>query len=68
MRKLPDKWIDVLVNTPESGMGYHIVNIKTKDGKVFTRTVLNCDTLTKDIYDLNKQPIKYDDIINIFRS
>ena len=67
MRQLPDKWIDVLVNTPESGMGYHHVNVETKDGKVFVRTILNCEWLAVDIYNSNKQPIKDDDIINIYR-
>lgn len=40
--KLSDKHIDMLENLPEQGMGYQIVNIELKDGKLLTdRIVLN---------------------------
>jgi hypothetical protein len=33
--KLLQKQIDLLVSLPETGMGYHIVDIKLKDGRIF---------------------------------
>jgi hypothetical protein len=32
--KLPDNFINILVNLPESGMGYQIVKVILKSGKV----------------------------------
>lgn len=43
---LPKKIVDILVNTPESGMGYHVVTIKLKNGELlFDRKVINCTYL-----------------------
>ena len=42
MELLPDKWISILINTPETGMGYHLVDIETECGKCFQRVILNC--------------------------
>lgn len=40
--KLKKEFSDVLVNTPESGMGYHIVDVTTIKGNVLKdRTVMN---------------------------
>jgi hypothetical protein len=40
--KLLQKQIDLLVNLPEAGMGYHIVDIKLTDGRIFNgKVVLN---------------------------
>jgi len=38
--KLLQKQIDLLVNLPETGMGYQIVDIKLKDGRIFNRKVV----------------------------
>jgi len=32
--KLPDSFINILINLPESGMGYQIVKVFLKSGKV----------------------------------
>ena len=64
-RKLPEKWIKVLTNTPETGMGYHVVNIKTKDGRIFKRTVMNCEQLIEDINYPCGQSIKDEDIKDV---
>jgi len=32
--KLPDSFINILVNLPESGMGYQIVKVILKSGRV----------------------------------
>lgn len=59
MKTLSDKWIKVLTSTPETGMGYHVVKIKTKDGRVFITTVINCEELMDEL------PINEDDIKDI---
>ncbi len=38
--KLLKNQIDLLVNLPETGMGYHIVDIKLKDGRIFKEKVV----------------------------
>jgi hypothetical protein len=44
--KLTDRFINVLVNYPESGMGYQIVNVILKSGKVLHQhKVLNSEVL-----------------------
>ena len=43
---LRGKWSKKLVKLPESGMGYQIVDITLKDGRVLNRvTVLNCEII-----------------------
>ena len=42
---LSQKWIDKLINLPESGMGYQKVTVKLKNGVVFNGTVINSDIL-----------------------
>jgi len=44
--KLPDKFITMLSNLPESGMGYQLVDITLKDGRTLSqRKVLNAEFL-----------------------
>jgi hypothetical protein len=44
--KLPDKFISILTNLPETGMGYQLVKIILKDGKTLhQRKVLNSEFL-----------------------
>lgn len=44
--QLPNKWINFLANLPESGMGYQLVRVFLKDGKVLKKhKVLNASTL-----------------------
>lgn len=38
--RLPELWIDRLVNLPESGMGYQKVNIILKRGKVLKDVIV----------------------------
>ena len=53
---------DQLINAAESGMGYHLVSVKLKNGKILNdRTVLNCSLLV-----LNEgEEINQDDILHI---
>jgi hypothetical protein len=47
--KLTDSFINVLVNLPESGMGYQLVKVILKSGKVLHRhKVLNSELLMLD--------------------
>ena len=44
---LSDELTKLLVNTPETGMGYHKVDIYLKNGEVLkNKIVLNCSVLT----------------------
>ena len=47
--KLPDNFIEILVNLPESGMGYQIVKVILKSGIVLHQhKVLNSELLMLD--------------------
>ena len=42
--KLPESYIDILVNLPESGMGYQIVRVVLSSGRILNRQkVLNSE-------------------------
>jgi len=44
--KLPDSFINILVDLPESGMGYQIVKVILRSGKILHRhKVLNSELL-----------------------
>jgi len=44
--KLPDSFINILINLPESGMGYQIVKVILKSGQVLHQhKVLNSEIL-----------------------
>lgn len=44
---LSDKFTKQLINTPETGMGYHKVDLYLKSGEVLkNKIVLNCSILT----------------------
>ena len=44
--KLPDTFINILINLPENGMGYQIVKVILKSGKVLHQhKVLNSELL-----------------------
>ncbi|WP_228234986.1 hypothetical protein [Allomuricauda sp. M10] len=60
--KLSEKYATYLEELPEQGMGYQLVDIKLKDGRVLlSRVVLNCIFLKlKDDED-----IKNDDIMDL---
>lgn len=60
--KLPDSFINKLINLPESGMGYQIVKVFLRNGKVLKKQkVLNSEVLMLDENVL----IKAIDIANI---
>ena len=60
--KLPDSFIDILVNLPETGMEYQIVKVILRSGKVLHRQkVLNSELLMLEENEL----IRARDIVNI---
>ena len=60
--KLPDSFIDILINLPETGMGYQIVKVMLRSGKVMHRQkVLNSELLMLEENEL----IQARDIANI---
>lgn len=60
--KLPDSFINILVNLPESGMGYQIVKVILRSGKVLHKhKVLNSEILMLEENEL----IQARDIANI---
>lgn len=60
--KLPDSFIDFLINLPENGMGYQIVKVILRNGKVLHQhKVLNSELLMLEENEL----IQAKDIKNI---
>ena len=60
--KLPESFISKLINLPESGMGYQIVKVILRSGKVLNRQkVLNSELLMLE----ENQLIQAIDIANI---
>lgn len=64
--RLTDKFINQLINTPETGMGYHKVDIILKNGVVLkNQTVLNCselilaDTIRIKVEDIQKINVEF---------
>lgn len=64
MLTLSEKWIKKLVSQPETGMGYHIVTVKLKDGTIFNQVVVDSGFITK-IKGIKDIPFKEDDIQDI---
>jgi hypothetical protein len=60
--KLPDNFINILVNLPETGMGYQIVKVILRSGKILHKQkVLNSELLMLEGNEL----IQAKDIKNI---
>jgi len=60
--QLPDKWINFLINLPETGMGYQLVRVILKNGKVLrNHKVLNGSLL---LLEKNEHLAK-DDIVMV---
>ncbi len=58
--KLSQKWVDKLVNLPEAGMGYQVVDVILKNGTtVRGMMVLNCQDIVGKVY------FSEDDIVDI---
>jgi hypothetical protein len=40
MFSLSAKWAEVLASQPETGMGYQVAEVRTKDGRTFSNVVI----------------------------
>lgn len=61
--RLGQKWVDKLVNLPESGMGYQVVDVILKNGSTIKGImVLNCQDILEKVY------FSEDDIVDIVTS
>lgn len=64
MLSLSAKWAEVLVSQPESGMGYQIAKIRTKDGREFSEVVIIGGVISS-VMGVGTIPFKEDDIESI---
>jgi hypothetical protein len=64
MLKLPEKWINFLIDKPESGMGYQIVTIILNNGEIFKQVVVQEAFITQ-IRGYFEIPFKEEDIAEI---
>ncbi|MGD0279773.1 MAG: hypothetical protein ABSC11_10755 [Smithella sp.] len=65
MIKLSEKWVKELLSKSETGMGYQVVSIVTKNGNRFDQAVILQACLITGIKGLNDIPFKEDDISQI---
>lgn len=59
---LDGKWTEQLKKSPETGMGYQMVNVNMEDGSQIKTTVLNCEHLLVE-KDFSPSSIKSIDVI-----
>jgi len=64
MKVLPDRWIEIILREPETGMGYTIVTVLLRDGKRYERVVIDSGYITK-VYGYDNIPFDPDDIVDI---
>ena len=62
--KLGERWLQSLRAMPETGMGYHVVDIELKDGREFKQAVIDSGHLTR-IRGLKQVPFSETDIADI---
>ena len=61
--QLDERWIEYVCRLPESGMGYHIVDITLRTGeRVANIVVLNAEQLE---WPAHRPPIRSTDIVRI---
>ncbi|UCB57617.1 MAG: hypothetical protein JSV30_03285 [Candidatus Omnitrophota bacterium] len=64
MLKLSDKWIEYLITQPETGMGYQIVSVITKNGMRYDRVIVDSGYITR-IKDISDIPFTEEEIAEI---
>lgn len=62
--KLPDRWLQYLATMPETGMGYQVVDIELRDGRVFKQAIIDSGFLTR-IRDVAPIPFTESDIADV---
>jgi hypothetical protein len=64
MLSLSKSWLEYLRSQPETGMGYQVVTIKTKDGKIFPQAVVDSGHVTR-IRRFSEIPFTQEEIAEI---
>jgi hypothetical protein len=64
MLKLSRKWADYLRSQPETGMGYQVVTIRTRQGSVYRQAIVDSGHVTR-IRNLREIPFTEEDIEQI---
>jgi hypothetical protein len=64
MVNLSEEWCNYLKSQPETGMGYWVVSVTLRDGRVFDRAVI-VDGMITQIKDRPNIPFSVDDIAGI---
>jgi hypothetical protein len=59
-----EKWRETINRLPETGMGYTVVTITLKDGRVFPQSIIDSGYLTK-VRGHNTIPFREGDILQI---
>jgi hypothetical protein len=59
--ELPDRWIDFLIDQPETGMGYQIVSVVLNDSNRYDRVVIDSGRIIK-VYGYDHIPFRVEDI------
>lgn len=62
---LSEKFITQLKKAPESGMGYQVVSVRTKDEILYSNVLILGANEIGGIYGLKEMPFKSDDILDI---
>ena len=64
MIRLSDNWVNFLTKQPETGMGYHIVSLRLKDGRHFNQVIVDSGSIVR-IKGLKEIPFIHGDIVEI---
>ena len=64
MLQLADKWAPLLISQPETGAGYQVASVMTKDGSRYDQVVIEGGFITR-IRGLREIPFSADDIAEI---
>ena len=62
--KLSDSWAKYLIKQPETGMGYYVVTLKLKDGRMIPQVVIDSGYVTR-VKNMVIIDFTADDIIGI---
>jgi hypothetical protein len=61
---LSSKWAEVLASQPETGMGYQVARVRTRDGRTFARVVI-IGGIISSVQDCRDVPFSEEDIDEI---
>jgi hypothetical protein len=64
MLELSDRWAQVLLSQPETGMGYQVATVTLSDGRQFPKTVIDSGYITS-VGGKQEIPFRQSDIESI---